>query len=108
MTRIIPVLLLLSGPAMASVSCPASDQGRPLARSDGGSLYFGAPQNHMLLAPDRQARTMRESNVWLTPNAAQITMVCRYEGTTRALAMTLPAGTRSCVQDLGANTFECR
>lgn len=107
MLRATFILALLSGQAVAATSCLPQYEGKPLASNDGASLYRGNPANHLLMAPTRQARTMRESNVWLL-DREPVTLVCQYEGSRSALAFALPAGTRSCVQNLAANTMVCQ
>ena len=99
---------LFASPALASISCPATDQGHALARADGASLYIGDPSNNMLLAPTKQARTMAENNVWILDGTQPVTLVCQYEGTRRALARSVPAETKQCVQNLSANSFACK
>ena len=108
MKRLVLTLCALTSPALAAIGCPASDQGHALARADGASLYIGDPSNHMLLAPTKQARTMAESNVWILDEVQPITLVCQFEGTRRALARSIPAGTKQCVQNLSANSFDCK
>lgn len=107
MFRTALVLAFLSTPAVAMVTCPSMEEGHPLSRSDGASLYLGDPMRQMLLAPTRQARTMRENNVWLFSGEA-VTLVCKYDGTRRALARSMPVTVRSCVQNLAANTMVCQ
>ena len=107
MKRLILAFSLLVSPAFAAIECPAADQGHRLARSDGASLYVGDPSNHMLLAPTSQARTMSENNVWILDGKQPVTLVCQFEGTRRALARSVPAETKRCVQNLTANTFVC-
>lgn len=107
MLRIGLVLAVISTPAMAMVACPAAQDGHLLSHSDGAGLYVGNPADGMLLAPTRQARTMRDNNVWLL-GTDRVTLVCKYDGTRRALAQSLPITTRSCVQNLAANTMVCQ
>lgn len=107
MLRIALTLALMSSSAMASVSCPATRNGHALASNDGAGLYVGNPASRMLLAPTRQARSMRDSNVWVLGQDG-LTLVCQYEGSREALAATLPIGTRQCVQNLAANTMVCQ
>jgi len=108
MKHLVLAFVILATPAMAAVECPATDQGRHLARADGASLYIGDPANGMLIAPTKQARSMSENNVWLLNGADPVTLVCQYEGTKRALARSIPAETKQCVQNLSANTFACK
>ena len=108
MKRLVLAFSILASPAFAAIECPSTDQGHPLSRSDGASLYIGDPSNNMLIAPTKQARSMAESNVWILDGRQPVTLVCQFEGTRRALAQSIPAETRQCVQNLTANSFTCR
>ena len=107
MKHLVLACCLISAPAFAAIDCPATDQGHPLARADGASLYVGDPASNVLLAPTRQARTMAESNVWLLDGSQPVTLVCQYQGSKRASARSVPADIKRCVQNLSANTFAC-
>ena len=98
---------MLPGAAHAAVECPSSSGGHRLARMGGASLYQGDPAARMDLAPDRQAADMRGSNVWMTPNPGELTLVCRYDGSQSPVVLRLPPGIRSCTQNLAARTFTC-
>ena len=92
----------------AAVECPQSNEGRPLARSDGASLFQGDPGNGMLIAPSNENPGGRGINVWNLPDPAGIVLVCRYEGLRQAVVLNLPSDVRQCRQGVAGRTFSCQ
>lgn len=105
--RTLAILSALSGPALA-VSCPPEVGGRPIARNDGGLLYVGDPAWRVLLAPDKPARSMADTNEWRPASTTALTLVCSYEGGKRVAYSLLAGSVSRCVQTLATGAFACR
>ena len=92
----------------AAVECPQSNEGRPLARYDGASLFQGDPVYGMMLAPSNENSGGSDINVWNLPDPAGIVLVCRYEGLRQAVVLNLPSDVRQCRQGVAGRSFSCQ
>lgn len=105
------VLLVTAAAAHAEVACPKSLDGHRPPAFDAVQMYPGTPAPGQDVAPTREGDD-RRPNLWQWPqmgvDAARVTVVCRYEGTSRTVTLKLPPATRVCEQDVRARTFVCR
>lgn len=100
--------LLGTNPAGA-VQCPAEVGGHPMRLMEGGTLFFGDPAKLGSQAPDGTRQGPHGPvNTWTFRNAANMTLVCKYEGVSRPVLISLPADTLICRQDINARSFVCQ
>ena len=101
-------LFLGSRPA-AAVQCPAEVGGHPLRLMEGGTIFFGDPAKLGSQAPDGTRTGPRGPvNTWTFKSAANMTLVCKYEGVSRPVSIPLPAETLICRQDVNGRSFVCQ
>ena len=102
-------LPVVAAPANAAVQCPAEVNGHRMRALDGGTIFFGDPAKLGSQAPDGTRQGPRGPvNTWTFRSAANMTLVCRYEGISQPVSVILPADTVICRQDVNARTFACQ
>jgi len=105
----IGVALASGGSALAMVQCPSNVDGKPLRKTDGGTLFLGQPVDNMEQVPDN-VRTSPNGFVstWTFKSGAGFNLLCRYEGSSQTVLLSLPPETRQCRSDVGARSFVCQ
>ena len=101
--------MLSISPVKAAVQCPTGAPGHRLSLNDGGLLYYGSISDRALSAPGGTFQgSSGPVNTWTFKSAANLTLVCRYDGIASPIAIPIPPDTQTCRQDINGRSFVCQ
>ena len=107
-------VLLAGSPLAASVSvaavqCPSEVGGHRMRLLDGGAIFFGDPAKLGSQAPDGTRQGPHGPvNTWTFKSAANMTLVCQYDGVSTPVSVRLQPDTLICSQDVNGRSFACK